>query len=114
MLNISFLACTKVKLWDLYCGKWRKISKTPHDLDLGPAMPNIKLVRDIFIYYDVLKFCIHRSITFFSYRAKTQKRGNTETHTDSDEYSSVAFCNFNYQGGPTFETYCITLFLSGH
>ena len=62
----------------LYCGKWRMISKTPHDLDLGPAMPNIKLVRDIFIHYDVLKFCIHRSITFFNYRAKRQKRGNTE------------------------------------
>ena len=46
----------------LYCGKWRKISKSRHDLDLGPAMPNIELARDIFIYYDVFKFRIHRSI----------------------------------------------------
>ena len=29
MLNISFLACTKVMGPDgLYCGKWRKISNT--------------------------------------------------------------------------------------
>ena len=35
----------------LYCGKWRKISKSRLDLDLGPAMPNIELVRVIFIYY---------------------------------------------------------------
>ena len=48
----------------LHCNKWRKISKLHHDLDLGLAMPNIELVRDIFIYYDVLKFSIHRSITF--------------------------------------------------
>ena len=32
----------------LYCGKWRKISKSRRDLDLGPIsyMSNIKLVRD--------------------------------------------------------------------
>ena len=48
----------------LYYRKWRKISMLRHDLDLGPAMPNIKLVRDIFIYYDVLKFHVHRSIAF--------------------------------------------------
>ena len=48
----------------LHCNKWRKISKLRHDLDLGLVMPNIELVRDIFIYYDVLKFRIHRSITF--------------------------------------------------
>ena len=50
MLNISFLASTKVELWDVmsydsvYCGKWRKISKSRRDLDLGLAMPNIELV----------------------------------------------------------------------
>ena len=41
MLNISFLACTKVELWVM--------SKSHNDLDLGPTMPNIKLVQDIFI-----------------------------------------------------------------
>ena len=68
-----------------------------HDLDLGPAMPNIELVQDIFIYYDVLKFRIHRSITFLIITQKhknteTQKHRNTETHTDSDKYSIVVFC----------------------
>ena len=74
----------------LYCGKWRKISKSRRDLDLGPTMHNIKLVPDIFIYYDVLKLRIHRSITF------ELSRKNTETqrhrNTDTDEYYIVAFC----------------------
>ena len=76
----------------LYCGKWRKISKSRHDLDLGPAMPNIELFRDIFIYYVLLKFYIHRSITSRVIAQKTRKHRNTETHKDSDEYSIVAFC----------------------
>ena len=48
----------------LHCGKWRKSSKSRHDLDLGPAKPNIELVRVIFVYYDVFKFHVHRSIAF--------------------------------------------------
>ena len=37
MLKISFPACTKVMGPDsLYCGKWKKLSKSRHDLDLGP------------------------------------------------------------------------------
>ena len=66
MLNISFLACTKVELWDLIVCIAVNGEKfqSRRDLDLGPAMANIALVRDIFIYYDVLKFRIHRSITF--------------------------------------------------
>ena len=71
----------------LYCGKWRKISKSRPDLDLGPTMPNIKLVPVIFIYYNAFKFQVPRS--------KTHTRKHTHTHTDahkdSDEYSIVAF-----------------------
>ena len=67
MLNISFLACTKVELWDslivCFAVNGEKF-QSRYDLDLGPAMPNIKLVQDIFIYYDVLKFHVNRSITF--------------------------------------------------
>ena len=37
----------------LYCGKWRKISKSHPDLDLDRTMPN---VRAIFIYYNMFKF----------------------------------------------------------
>ena len=64
MLNISFLACTKVELWDLIVciavnGDKISVALSRSDLDLGPAMANIELVRDIFIYYDVLKFRIH-------------------------------------------------------
>ena len=40
----------------LYCGKWRKISMSRSDLDLDRTMPNVKLVRAIFIYYNMFKF----------------------------------------------------------
>ena len=47
--------------WDigldsLYCGKWSKISKSRHDLDLDQTMPNVELVRAIFKYYNMFKF----------------------------------------------------------
>ena len=34
----------------LFCGKWRKISKSQGWLDLHQIMPNIKLAQVIFIY----------------------------------------------------------------
>ena len=46
MLNISFLACTKVELWDLIvciAVNGEKFQSC-RDLDLGLAMPNIELV----------------------------------------------------------------------
>ena len=67
MLNITFPACTKVELWDLtVCivangGKFRSLVVT---LTLGPTMPNIELVRDIFMCYNVFQFHVPRSITF--------------------------------------------------
>ena len=64
MLNISFLACTKVELWDLTVCIVVKILKSRHDLDLGPTMPNVELVRVIFIYYKVFKFHVPGSIPF--------------------------------------------------
>ena len=48
----------------LYCGKWRKNSKLCSDQDFCPTMPNIELVRDIFIYNNVFKFHVPRLITF--------------------------------------------------
>ena len=61
------------------------------DLDLGPAMRNFELVRDIFIYYDVLKFRIHRSITFL---VIAQKHRNTETRKNTQTlFCSVLFCS---------------------
>ena len=52
----------------LYCSKWIKISKLCHDFDLGPTMPNIELVLDIFIYYNALKFHVPRLISIVAFR----------------------------------------------
>ena len=74
MLIITLPACTTVEGPDsLYCGKWRKISKSHSDLDLDSTMPNIKLVRDIFIYYSLM--FLKRLLFELSC-----KHGNTETH----------------------------------
>ena len=51
-------------------------------------MPNIELVRVIFIYYKVFKFHVPGSIPF-SGKTEMQKHGITETHADSDEYSCI-------------------------
>ena len=67
MLNTSFLACTKVELWDLIvciAVNGGKISKSHSDLDLGPTIPNIELLRAIFIYDNVFQFHVSRSISF--------------------------------------------------
>ena len=77
----------------LYCGKWRKTSKSRSDLDLDLTMRKIEVVRDIFINNNVFEFHVNRSITFelSCKNTETQKHRNTETHTDSDEYSIVRF-----------------------
>ena len=74
---------------NLYCGKWRKISKSRLDLKLGSAAPNIELVPHIFVHYNVSQFHVPRS-NYLSYRTKTRKHRNT--HTDSDKCSIVVFC----------------------
>ena len=84
--------------YSLYCCKWRKISKSRRDLDLGPTMPNIELVRVIFIYFNVFKFQVPRSISFCIIvqthihthtraRARALARASARVfaHTDSDE-----------------------------
>ena len=78
----------------LYCGKWRKISKSRRDPDLDRTMPNVELVRTIFIYYNMFKNSSQLNHFFLSYRVhrhthrQTDRR--TDTHTDGDEYSIVA------------------------
>ena len=66
MLNIRFLACTKVELRpdNLYCGKWGKLLNAYSDLDFDPMKLNIELFRAIFIYYNVLQFRVYTSISF--------------------------------------------------
>ena len=52
MLNITFLDCTKVKLWDLtVC-----IVVNGEKFNLGPTMPNIELVQ-VILYFHILQ-CI--------------------------------------------------------
>ena len=45
----------EIRLDSLYCGKWRKILKSRHDLDLDKTMPNVELVRAIFISSSEIK-----------------------------------------------------------
>ena len=58
------------------------------DLDLGPTMPNIELVRDFFIY-NVFRFHVPRS-NFFSYRAKhTHMNAHKHEHTLTETLTST-------------------------
>ena len=88
----------------LYCGKWRKISKSRRDLDLDQKMPNVELIRAIFIYYNIcssfkwiepLSYCVHRHTHRQTDRQTDTKMDGrtdrqTDTHTDGHEYSIVA------------------------
>ena len=70
----------------LYCFKWSKISKSCRDLDLDQTMPNVELVRAIFIYYNMFKFQVTQT------HRQTDRRTDRhqDTHTDGHEYSIVA------------------------
>ena len=72
----------------LYCGKWRKISKSHRDLNLDRTMPNVELVRAIFIYYRCTSFTSIEPLFFELLCTQTDRQ--TDTHTDNDEYSIVA------------------------
>ena len=68
------------------CGEWRKISKSHHDLDLGPTMPQIELVQAIFIYYNVFY------VFLLSYRTHPDTHTNThihKPHTHTQSFSWV-------------------------
>ena len=67
-----------------YCSKWRKISKSCRGLDLGPPMPNIELVRVIFIYYNVFMFLGRLLFVLSCKNTHTHTHTNTHTHTDSN------------------------------
>ena len=49
-------------------------------------MPLIELFRVIFIYYNVFKFCVPRSISFIG-QNHPQKHTHTVAHRDSNGYS---------------------------
>ena len=48
----------------LYCGKWRKTSKSYPDLGLDRKMPNVKLIQDNFLCYNIFEFQVPRLIVF--------------------------------------------------
>ena len=62
------------------------------DIDLDQTMPNVELVRAIFIYNNMFKFQVDWTSIFLSYRVHRQ----THTDTDKHEYSIVALINHNY------------------
>ena len=66
MLNYNFLICAKAEigLGSLYCFKCGKISKSRRDLDLDRTMPNVKLIRAIFINYNMCKFQVNQTIIY--------------------------------------------------
>ena len=50
MLNISFLACTKVELWDLTVCIVVNNFKVENDLDLGPTKCPISKLSELFSF----------------------------------------------------------------
>ena len=78
----------------LYCGKWRKISKSRCDLDLDRTMPNVELVRAYFHILQYVQVSSRLNHYFLSYRVHRQTHTHTDRqtdrHTDGDEYSIVA------------------------
>ena len=84
----------------LYCGKWRKISKSHRDLDLDQTKPNVELVRAIsytticssFKSIEPLFFELSCTQTHTRMDGRTDGRTDrqTHTHTDGHEYSIVA------------------------
>ena len=80
----------------LYCGKWRKISKSRRDLDLDNAQCRTRPS-----YFHILQYVqVSRQLNhyFLSYRVHRQTDTQTDRqtprqthrHTDNDEYSIVA------------------------
>ena len=78
----------------LYCGKWRKISKSRHDLDLDRTMSNSS---ELFSYTTVCSSFTSIEPLFFELsctqtdrQTPRQTDRQTDRHTDNDEYSIVA------------------------
>ena len=69
----------------LYCGKWRKLSKSHYDLDLDRTMPNVELIRTI----SYITICsVSRGLNHFFFELSCTQC-QTDKHTDGHEYSIV-------------------------
>ena len=75
----------------LYCGKWRKISKSRRDLDLDWTMPNVELFQAIFTYYNMFKFKWIEPLFFELSCTQTERRKDTHADTQTD-MSTLSFC----------------------
>ena len=77
----------------LYCGKWRKISKSRPGLDLERTMPNVELFQAI-LYTTIPYVQVSSGLNhyFSSYRVHRQTDTHTHTHrhTDRHEYSIIS------------------------
>ena len=90
----------------LYCGKWRTISKSRHEIDLDRDNAQCRTRPRYFHILQYVQVSSQLNHYFFSYRVhrhtdtqtdrhadrqtdrQTDRR--TDTHTDGDEYSIVA------------------------
>ena len=61
------------------------MEKNCRDLDLDRTMPNVELIQDTFVCYNIFEFQVPRLIIFLSYRAHrhthTHRDRHTHTHT---------------------------------
>ena len=86
MLNISFLACTKVELWDLTVCigvNGEKFPSRTMTLTLVRQFP-IGNLSELFAYTTTYFNFMFLDKFFLSYHAKTHTHTHTHTHTDSD------------------------------
>ena len=67
----------------LYCGKWRKISKSRRDLDLDRTMPNVELVRAIFLNTVCSSFTSIEPLFFELSCTQTDRQTDRQTDTQT-------------------------------
>ena len=74
----------------LYCGKWRKISKSCRDLDLDRQCP-MSNSSELFSYTTICSsFKSIEPLFLVIVYTDRQTDRHTDRHTDGDEYSIVA------------------------
>ena len=73
-----------IGLDSLFCGKWRKISKSCCDLDLDRTMPNVELVRAIFITTICSSFKWIEPLFFELSCTQTDTHQDTQTDRQTD------------------------------
>ena len=61
------------------------------DLGLDGTKPNVELIRDIFIYYNIFKFQVPRLIIFgVIMLTDTHTHTHTHTHTQTDRHTTTS------------------------